>query len=229
MIGAGALSQENVILLAMVGVVIFFAGFIVFLVRLQTRQEKALLDTKPSAFLQGRVGHGFKPEDALVASLQTNWKNAQLILKDYWGRDVGVVTYESGAISMTIQGNHYTIDNIKRPYLQASFCTREGTRISKSTANRLKHTSTDYDIPGFGRLTVTADLRSMFKSDYTIIHDGQPIGRFFSTRKFTKGHLALLLKSAPALDSTPLDPMQLDSLPVEARAFIMAMEYRRLN
>jgi hypothetical protein len=196
--------------------VLLFIGFIllfIFISRYQTRIQKEASTSKPIDVLPAGLGTRYKQEQVLVGCLRTEWKDASLDIRDYWGRNIAVVTYGINSIHLSVEGNRYEIANEKRPFLTASISTSAlKLRMVKSSA--FITTSSRYEIASGQDLTVAANFRAVLKSDFRITRNGQQIGQFAQV-----GHKAAKQVVLWIADDTPL----------VARAFIMALEYRRLH
>ena len=196
--------------------VLLFIGFIllfIFIRRHQALIQKEASTSKPIDFLPAGLGTRYKQEQVLIGRLRRDWKDASLDIRDYWGRDVAVVTYGISSIHLTVEGHRYEIANEKRPFLTASMSTPAlKLRMVKSSA--FITTSSLHEIGPGKDLTVVANFRAVLKSDFRITRNGQQIGQFAQVGHKAAKQVALWIA---------------DDIPLAARAFIMALEYRRLH
>jgi hypothetical protein len=90
----------------------------------------------------------------------------------------------------------------------------DGEVLASRESGGLVTSTSRIHAPGLGVLEIDADLSSAFKSSFRILCDGALIGRVLDTGKFLRGQAALLLKG---------------NLPLAVRAYILAMEFRRMT
>ncbi|MFZ4600535.1 MAG: hypothetical protein ACOYNN_17980 [Terrimicrobiaceae bacterium] len=202
------------LLQAILGATVIFAVVIVWAVTASNRRERSLQQITAEKLLESLVDEQFTPSEVLVGSLHTNWIKPTLEIRNFDNHNIATVTYGwPRSILVEVNGRTYSVTEITPPFLDSVLQT-EGRMICHSRRKRWSFAPSEYDVPGVGKVVVEANWKSVITSSFRIFMNEQPLGRVFNTGKVLRGNIVLILRG----DFAP-----------EIRAYILAMEFRRMN
>jgi hypothetical protein len=206
--------MEFAVFLSMVATLALVGLIAMGCLALNARRERKLAAQFPIKVVQDFTSEGYTSENLLLGVPQSRWFEAILQLHDSNGQPLGSVHYGWRNKLWIRLGNQTFHVRMKREHFKESELVCDGQALASSERGRLITEPSRYDAPETGALTVLGGLKSAFRSEFAIVREGLTVGRVLDTGRISSGWRVLALQG---------------NLPLPLRAYILALENRRMS